>query len=126
MDEVLQKAIEGLLNTVNQAGDFVIEQAPEVIQQWILYTIVSNTVASIIAVSLLILGYLFTFKWVDQRPDTGYNEGSWRESKCGAATVSVGVGIGSCIVLYYSISTLLLVTLAPKVFILQEASYLVR
>ncbi len=122
MDEVLQKAIEGLLNTVNQAGDFVIEQAPEVIQQWITFTIVYSSLSIVASVGVIVLCYLTTFKWTDQ----DLYVGEWSVGKQ-CSSVAGGMISLPCVGLFiFNVHRLLLVTIAPKVFILQEASNLVR
>jgi hypothetical protein len=122
MDEVLQKAIEGLLNTVNQAGDFVIEQAPEVIQQWITFTTVYSALSIVANVGALVICYLTVFKWVDQ--DT--YRGEWSVGKQCSGVVG-GIVSSFCVTsIIFNTHKLLLVTIAPKVFILQEASNLVR
>lgn len=52
MDERLKEVLDDILSGIKQAGDFVLEQAPMVVQEFIRWEIISNAIGGI----LLIVG----------------------------------------------------------------------
>ena len=122
MNEELTNALAGIISFVVEAKDFVLDQAPDVIHQLLLFTCVSNIIILIFCCMTWWMSYMLSFEWSIQELDGG----DWDATK----TLSVvGGTITSLIGLGFFIETsldLLKLLIAPKVWLLEYASILVR
>jgi len=117
-----ESALKGILETAVQTKDFVLEQAPDVIHQLLMYTVAESilTIAAFLLVSFI--SYKAVFKWSCQELEY---DGSWR---IGKATCAAAGGLASFIffILFLeALSVLTKVLIAPKLFILEYAARLV-
>lgn len=119
VDVVLAKALEGLLDTFQAGKDFVLEQAPEVIQQLLAWHFAFSLISAIMCFIVVLVVLYFTF--VKNAWMMDYND-------------SVGAGVVPMGVLFFIFVPCTIVNafealkiyIAPKVWLLEYAADLVR
>ena len=122
MSRETENALKEILEATVQAKDFVLEQAPDVIHQLLLFTAVESIVTIAIGVFVAFISYKATFKWSNQELEYG----GWRIEKTCCSVIG---SILSLVFFIFSFSSLLALTkvlIAPKLFILEYASKLVN
>lgn len=123
-DEAIAKVLETALTGLQKTGEFVVEQAPDLVRQLILWN--TAKYAALLVLGLLLLIVLGTISYKIAKAGTKSNaydkDGYWiASSLTGLAGLMSGVpltitnGLG-----------LLKITLAPKVWLLEYAASLVR
>ncbi len=123
-DQAVAEAIRKALDVADKTGDFVAAQAPDVVQQLLSYTYLSSLLASIAGVTALVAGGGIGYWLRRKAKDADYYAS---EGLTAGAVFSVFVGtlIGGAI-LSDSLPTLIKVTYAPKLFLLEYLAELVR
>lgn len=116
--EILSKALEG----ARQAGDFIVEQAPEVIQQLLLWKLTHGVVHVAIGAAVLWGLYKLFFIILAKREDRGLDEIVWLPYTIGAMIFG---GFAICGV-FYGLMQTLKILIAPKLFLLEYAASLVK
>jgi membrane-bound acyltransferase YfiQ involved in biofilm formation len=121
MNEQLQsklvEILSGIQAATRAAGDFAMEQLPDIAQQYVMYGRAVNTVAVIAALLVLLLLYL------NRRPMLKAHEddiAAWP-----VITVMLGCSF-SFMTLLFCVPPALLVWFAPKVWLLKEIASLVK
>lgn len=130
-DEVLATALQIALDTAKATGTFVVEQAPDVVQQLVLYKTVEYTVWSVIpavgAVCLSCKAVQLYRKAAEKVKKSSSNFTTvddfsefWFSMLSGSASVILSLIAAT------HITWLLKITLAPKVWLLEYAASLVK
>ena len=115
MNEELQKALIELLDNIRSAKDFAIEQAPDVVQEMIMFHAITSWGGVLISVLLFVLAYWFVKISLDD--DDMPNEGA-----CAGATVLVVAGL---FFLCFNATTAIMITFTPKYFIVKHLSEMI-
>lgn len=128
--DALEQAVANILNKALQAaetaGEFVVEQLPDVARQYVLYMGVWHTVKAALFFALLataIVLYRKGVKWDMSQPDS---------NERGAFTALVGFfgGIGCLAVLFTgfipSVHVAIMAFIAPKVLLIKWAAVLIK
>jgi uncharacterized membrane protein len=132
MKEQLGRILKYLIDSVESTGNFVLQQAPDVVQQYVLYQrclktlfVVLSIVAFLAAIGCLLSlrKYLkrVTKNWELKAENTAAFESV--APRLGAATVFVGFGIG---LFANNIQECILAWVAPKVLILEYVANLLK
>ncbi len=118
MDKLLQQKLVEIIGELQQAvvstKDFVLSQLPDIVQQYIHYTIVSDLFWIVVCLALMIVCIWASFKWFDESEDGGI------------LLITVIPFTLSAIAFLVILAELLKVWLAPKVFLLQALSGLIK
>lgn len=131
-DEVLAKVLEKALAVAEKTGNFVVEQAPDVVQQLIVYNTVINLFWTLLGVLLLFLSpYLVGRSFKFHRDSSNYDLNSVTRDEAG---IKGGISLGSAImsafmgVLFFStnFSDTMKLLFAPKVWLLEYAATLIK
>jgi hypothetical protein len=129
MNEQLQgklvEILSGIQAATKAAGDFALEQLPDIAQQYVIYGRVSKTVILVlIALSFLAMLYVAIRHGFLSKVKGEY--GMWADGRIAAAVLgSIGCLV-SGLALIASIGPTLLVWLAPKVWLLKEIASLIK
>jgi hypothetical protein len=120
----LVEILTQLQDAVKTGADFAIEQLPDIVQQYIIFGRVFNTVTAVFGIGLLIGSYyLFRAALKEVKKDLYHQQdgviiGGW----LGGGTCSfVGVAL-----IFANIKNLILVWFAPKIWLLFEISRLIK
>jgi heme/copper-type cytochrome/quinol oxidase subunit 2 len=124
MDNELNNALQQLIDSAIQAKEFILSQLPDVIQQLLLYTMIWD-IAVIIGYFVYMALCFACFRYFHKRSDFGFTEGE--------ALLSVVLSVfGTIVTVCYTVAVLqtirelFLVWLAPKIFLIEYASHLVK
>lgn len=128
-DEVLSTIVTKALTLAEQTGDFVIEQAPLVIQEFFMWRTATHIFWIMFAIVLFVIGYRLPFMWVkstteqsNSRYDTSFSfQGRWcYEGEAVAAWITFGVGslLGIVIALINTYN-LIYILVAPKLYLIE-------
>ena len=64
--ELLNKALAEMLNTFTEVKGFAIEQAPDVVQQLITYTIITNGFLTVVGIVIIALSFYFAIRYFNE------------------------------------------------------------
>lgn len=120
-DELQSKLVEVLTSiqsVAGKAGDFAMEQLPEVAQSYVAYGQVSSLVWVAFSVALCALSVLAA-KWGREQP-------TYSDSGFFAGLGSIIGGLFGVVLLAFSVQSATLVWFAPKVWLLKEIASLVK
>ena len=121
-DEVLSKVVEKALNVAEKTGDFVIEQAPLLLQEFYAWHICSSIFFIILGIAFIIIGIRLPYFWLDKE------ERNWdfkylnRYGDEGAISAWFCFGIGAIvgiIMLIVNIYDLVFILVAPKLYLIE-------
>jgi len=116
-----ENALKAILETAVQTKDFVLEQAPDVIHQLLMYTVAQSILTMVLFLLVSFISYKAVFKWSCQ-------ELACDEWKAGKLSCFVVGGVCSAFFFMKSVLSILILTkvlIAPKLFILEYAAKLV-
>lgn len=130
-DEAIASALEAALRAAETTGTFVVEQAPDVVQQLLLFSTVKYaglTLAFSATTAAVVILAAKSIKVAKNKRDA--NPDSWRDIDdygefwvgCTSYVVATATGIAA---ICYAMS-LLKITLAPKVWLLEYAASLAK
>lgn len=131
-DEVLAKVLEKALAVAEKTGNFVVEQAPDVVQQLIVYNTVINVFWTLLGVLLLFLSpYLVGRSFKFHRDSRNYDLNSVTR---GEAAVKSGITAGGAVLSAFmggiffiaNFSDTMKLLFAPKVWLLEYAATLIK
>lgn len=123
-DEAIAKVLETALNGLQKTGEFVVEQAPDLIRQLLLWNTVEYILFLVFGLMFLIGGPLTARKvWKMSAGSDAYDKGGYYA--CTALSAIIGVMAGVPLVIH-NLCGLLKITLAPKIWLLEYAASLVR
>jgi hypothetical protein len=118
-----EEAMVGVLDTFIKAKDFAIEQAPDVIQQLLVWKTCYHVV-------YLVLGAAMLLSLIKMIPVCNK---AWKDPKNTSDFVGVGstlyvacIGFIGFLVFFYHLEKLLQITLAPKIWLIEYAASLVK
>lgn len=129
MKEELQSKLVEILTSIQtatgKAGEFAMEQLPEIAQSYVAYGRVSSIVGILIGLALLAVAAAF-LKWV-----YGLNVKAAKFDEPMGLNIFGGIGaalvaVGGVTILGGSVQSALLVWFAPKVWLLKELATLVK
>ena len=130
--EILKRAdslVKYLADTLEKSGNFVLEQAPDIIQQYVLYGRISTTI-SVLASLLFIFAswYLIYRVGIKDSWKLGTERcGDWAIGRSAATAVGAIIMLPLSILAFLSyIHDMILVWAAPKVWLIQELAKLVK
>ncbi len=127
-DEVLSKIVDKALNVAEKTGDFVIEQAPLLLQEFYAWHIWSNVFFIIFGIFLIYAGYKLPFLWMDKENKSySYKYFSLYgddETIVAWTFFVVGLIVGSIIILIHLYDLIFILT-APKLYLIEYFSDLV-
>lgn len=129
MNDQLQAKLVEILSSIESAtraaGDFALEQLPEIAQSYVLYGRASTTLSFVMCLCVTItLFYIGLIRGVFNTKAVEF--GNWKESRIFCAVLGSALGIVSLIPLYFRASEMLLVWLAPKLWLLKEIVLLIK
>ena len=122
-EELLNQALEGVLSTMSETKGFVLEQAPEVIQQLLLY----KTIGCAAGVVLTLLPIVASYFWIKK----AFLEYEKNLSDQNVYIIMAGIIFGclltplSVLCLCVCSMNLIKITIAPKIYILEYVAGLV-
>ena len=124
-DEVLSKVVEKALNVAEKTGDFVIEQAPLLLQEFYNWHILKHSFSVLIGIIILLTGYNLRKLWgkkVDKDYEADWNEvvinGYASEEVSTFMTMGVGFIFGAAI-LAVGLYKLCFILVAPKLYLIE-------
>ena len=125
------KTVDAVVNAGNKAVGFVIDQLPDVIQQLILYKAVWHGFMALLFISMVVLPIVV---WVKsfKKAKVNLSEGKYPHDE-GFSSGMIFLRMASFLAFVpsfflsiYHIKSFLLVTLAPKVWLLEYAAHLIK
>ncbi len=123
-DEVLSEVVKKALNVAEKTGDFVIEQAPLLLQEFYNWHICSNIFGIVLGLLLCFLGYKIPFLWITKKreekeymDDMYFNR--YSESAFVGWIVFAIFDITGLIFLFASIYELVFILVAPKLYLIE-------
>lgn len=132
-DEVLAKALEAALEAAKTTGNFVVEQAPDVVQQLLLFNTVAYTVKTVLFSTITTVGFVVAaklFRKSSAQAEAYANSHTYMApdgfSSFMLGGVSCGVGGAALVATCNQLLSLLKITLAPKVWLIEYAASLVK
>lgn len=135
MNEQLQsKLVEilaGIQAATKTAGDFAMEQLPDIAQQYIVYGRVVASINLLLSI-LFVAGCAFValrFGYLNKagiEPAGSYSSGNWQDHRINACIVGTGLGLLSMPAIFITARAAALVWLAPKVWLLKELASLIK
>jgi hypothetical protein len=127
-EELTLKVVEiltSMQSAVGKAGDFAMEQLPDIAQSYVIYGRVQSVVM-LLSSLLCIAGFAFMTHWLVKNPW----KGEFGESRGMTNTGSIVICAVFVIIFIFAasdhISSSLLVWLAPKVWLLKEIATLIK
>lgn len=128
-DEAIAKVLETALNGLQKTGEFVVEQAPDVVRQLIAFHTAYYVLFVALAVVWYVVGYTVTYQIVKRRKayiaKREYHYSDTVGYEISGAFCAVGTTLGATAMLCTNVINLLKITLAPKVWLLEYAASLV-
>lgn len=123
-EKLLNEALAGAIDAVKTTGNFVVEQAPDLIRQLLLYNTVMLSAWVLLGVVVLIATGLIVRKaWKWEKTLRGGDSGVGLA--LGGISFVIG-GILGCTLIFGHISELIKIVLAPKIWLLEYAASLVK
>jgi len=122
-DEVLAKVVEKALIVAEKTGEFVVEQAPDVLQQFFAWHIASNIYWLLFALLMFLGGRYFPYLWLskDGDGDSFFNrnaESSYSDAAMGAWVFFSAMSVLSAIVFFIHVYDLAYILIAPKLYLI--------
>lgn len=114
------QAIQDLLNNLTSAKQFAIEQAPDVCRQYVMYGIVSSLAGLVAMIVFMAIAIYVMIKFIKFSKENPYSMDDAGAVFSGVA--AAGFIVGACAFSHTAILTLV----APKVYLIQEFSRLIR
>ena len=121
-DEVLSTIVQKALVIAEQTGEFVIEQAPLLLQEFYRWHIGSSIFWAIFGIGIMILGYRLPFLFPNVTEKTSYYDrkyfNRWFYDSSGAwISFFVGIFLGSVLFLM-NLYNLMYILVAPKLYLI--------
>ncbi len=124
LEQQLAKVVEKALNVAEQTGDFVLEQAPQLLQEFYMWHTTKYILGILLGVILLVLARYMNSFWAEKYDG---KKVEWDKVVLfGRIGDSVGMILPSVIVLicglvFFSVNTykLIFITVAPKLYLIE-------
>lgn len=114
LESQLANVLEKALQIAEQTGEFVIEQAPEILREFYLWHIVDYSIGILFYIVLLVI-ITFLIRYFGVRDEWEFYDGTL----VALSWVGGALGLFSLWALYYNISKLLQIWLAPKFYLVE-------
>jgi len=124
LNESLQKVVEKALKVAETTGQFVIEQAPDLINQFLQWHLFRNIIGILIAISIFLMGRYLPYLWLQKEYDK-YDADQRFFNRFGDDGAIIGyvlftvMTLFSFLMLYVKIMNIIKITVAPKIFIIE-------
>ena len=120
-EEKLTQYLDEIMGWLRNAGEFASAQAPEVVDQFLAYHFWTSLIGTILAPILLAIIAFAVFRWLPWTIEEDCPE-------VGIPILSVGIIglVGLPIWLVVSIYTLMKVTIAPKLYVLEHLTSIIN
>lgn len=119
--------MDSMARTVERASTFAAEQVPDIALQYVAYGRASLTIYEVIAVTLMTIGIWLSVRVAIMNsrsyPENHY---SWDDRRAGALAAGIiasGIGLTVCL---NNLNNFIMVWVAPKIWLINEISHLVR
>ena len=127
--KVLNESLVSLLQTVAEAKDFTVAQAPEVLQQLLLYKTLFHGFSTLLA-GLVLVVVVMLFLWANKKNEEGetnYHVVLWQHDLEPPFVLGLLIsGLLGTVVFFVNGVTLLKITLAPKLYLIEYAAGLLK
>ena len=117
--EILKKGLE----VAEKSGNFVIEQAPDLVKQLITYKTVETSICVLIEITLMYLIFRY-FKYLYKKTNENSDFISDNGLHVGAIIITSALIIFLFFVFIYDISNLIQLIFAPKIYLLEYIAQL--
>lgn len=117
--EILKKGLE----VAEKSGNFVIEQAPDLVKQLITYKTIETSICVLIEITLMYLIFRY-FKYLYKKTNENSDFISDNELHVGAIIITFVLSIFLFFVFIYDISNLIQLIFAPKIYLLEYIALL--
>ena len=119
--------MDSMSAAVSKASSFAADQVPDIAIQYVAYGRASLTTYTVIAVILLITGFWLSVR-VGIMNSRGYPENSynWDDRRTGGVVAGVPCSLLGIAVFLHNLSNLIMVWVAPKIWLINEISHLVK
>ena len=117
--EILKKGLEA----AEKSGNFVIEQAPDLVKQLITYKTIETSICVLIEITLMYLIFRY-FKYLYKKNNEDSDFISDNEFHIGGMLISLVVAIFMFIAFITDISNLIQLIFAPKIYLLEYIAQL--
>jgi len=130
MNEQLQaklvEILSGIQTAVKAAGDFALEQLPDIAYQYIAFGKVYYTFIIVLAIVGIAIGlWLFIRKAIYGKQKDKYYDG-WSDNRTAALAGGVGLTMFSFFMFVANLSNTLMVWFAPKIWLIKEIAALIK
>ena len=112
--EILKKGLE----VAEKSGNFVIEQAPDLVKQLITYKTIETSISVLIEITLMYLIFRY-FKYLYKKNNEDSDFIGVNSFHIGGILISSGVAIFMFITFITDISNLIQLIFAPKIYLLE-------
>ena len=125
MEDFLRQNVQSLMDYVVSGVDFVVAQAPVIVQQAIQYYTVRNVfVISIVLIAMILMALVPIISYKHQKKHDLHYEFEYDDTTKAFIGIGVGVNLLLLFPLIDAIIELLLIVNAPSLFVLQLAQRL--
>lgn len=121
-NDALNEFAKFMTESLKQAKDFTIEQAPIVCKEVIHQAIAENVMSLVFGLFMLALAYP-VYKWVERRVEKQDSYGCWG---MGYIFGTLPLIIGGTLATISSISELVKVAIAPRLYLIEYFAHLVK
>lgn len=122
LDEVLAKSVEKAISVAEKTGQFVIEQAPDLLKQFYMWHIAECIFWIVFSIGLFILGRYLPYAWLSKE-ESEYDSrffGRYGNDEIPLAYILFILStLLSIIIFLTSIYELLFITIAPKLYLIE-------
>lgn len=119
--------MDSIATTVNKASAFAADQVPDIALQYVAFGRASLTTYMIIALMLLIIGLWLAVRVAimnsRQYPEDSY---SWDDRRTGAMISGLAMSVMGVAVFLHNLNNFIMVWVAPKIWLINEISHLVK
>ena len=123
-EKLVNDALSSVIETVRATGNFVIEQAPDVIRQLILYNTINLAMWVVLGLVVLLATYVVVKKFLKlEKTLNKYDSGGALAAAVLSGAIGSVTGIG---LIMSNISDLIKIIVAPKIWLLEYAASLVK
>ena len=112
--EILKKGLEA----AEKSGNFVIEQAPDLVKQLITYKTIETSICVLIEITLMYLIFRY-FKYLYKKNNEDSDFISDNELHVGAIIITFGLSIFCFLAFIGDVSILIQLIFAPKIYLLE-------
>lgn len=131
MNEQLQAKLVEILSqiqtAVKAAGDFALEQLPDVVQQFVMYGRANYTFFISLAVILMIVSLFLIIKKAIYGKQVGQHYlNSWSDNRQASMVSGIVIGFIGLIMLFTDIGNFFMVWFAPKIWLIKEIAVLLK